>query len=133
VIGIKLANDVPIQRSHDADARHHRRTAKRSDQDQRLHCCLPFRCLVLGLRKPRDVGACVLQRDELPAARQRNGIIKTGRLGHLPVPHHWDGLFVPIEIGPHVSASLAAHLTDEPRFQVGQPDVIGPSVSADRD
>jgi hypothetical protein len=51
----------------------------------------------------------------------------------LTVAHHGDGLFVPIEVGPHVSAFLAARLTDEPRFQVGQSDVIGPSVPADRD
>jgi hypothetical protein len=51
----------------------------------------------------------------------------------LTVAHHGDGLFVPIEIGPHVSASLAASLADKPRFQIGKPDVIGPSVRADRD
>jgi hypothetical protein len=34
---------------------------------------------------------------------------------------------------PNVGASLAASLADEPRFQIGQPDVIGPLVGADRD
>jgi hypothetical protein len=58
---------------------------------------------------------------------------QNGSTRALTVAHHGDGLFIPIEIGPHVSASLAADLTDEPRFQVGQPDVIGPSVPADRD
>jgi hypothetical protein len=48
----------------------------------------------------------------------------------LTVAHHGDGLFVPIEVGPNVGASLAASLADEPQFQVGQPDVIGPLVPA---
>jgi hypothetical protein len=34
---------------------------------------------------------------------------------------------------PHVSPSLAASFADEPRFQIGEPDVIGPLVRADRD
>jgi hypothetical protein len=40
---------------HDADASHHRRAAKRSDQDQGLHGRLPFLGFVLGVRKFRDV------------------------------------------------------------------------------
>jgi hypothetical protein len=56
-IRIKLANVAAVQRSHDADARKHRRPARRRDQDQRLHGRLPFLGLVFGLRKLRDVVA----------------------------------------------------------------------------
>jgi hypothetical protein len=119
-IGIELANDVPVQCSQDANARHHRRAAKRRDQDRGLHCGLPFRRRVFAARRAGLRAATVWDR--------QNGPTKA-----LTVTHHWDGLFVPIEIGPHVSPSLAAHLADEPRFQFGQPDVIGPSVPADRD
>jgi hypothetical protein len=55
---------VSIQRLHDADPREHRRAARRRDQDQRLHCRLPLRGLMLGLRKLRDVAAGMLEGDE---------------------------------------------------------------------
>jgi hypothetical protein len=51
----------------------------------------------------------------------------------LTVAHPWDGLFIPIEIGPHIGSPLAARLAHEQRLKIGQPDVIGPSVPADRD
>jgi len=41
--------------SHDADPRERRRSAERRDQDQRFHCGLPFRGLVLSPWKLRDV------------------------------------------------------------------------------
>jgi hypothetical protein len=40
-------------------------------RDKCLHRRLPFLCLVLGLRKPRDIAAGILERDELATARQR--------------------------------------------------------------
>ncbi len=43
------------------------------------------------------------------------------------------GLLTPIKVRPDVSPSLAAALAYEPRFQIGEPDVIRPWVSADRD
>ena len=42
------------------------------------------------------------------------------------------GLFFPMEVRPDVSASLPAYLAGEPGLYVRQPDVIGPSVAADR-
>ena len=42
-IGIEHALDVAVQRSHDADAREHRRAAR--DQDQGFHSGLPLRRL----------------------------------------------------------------------------------------
>jgi len=75
-IKIKLANDVPVQRLHDADARHHRRAAKRSDQDQGLHGRLPFLGFVLGLRKFGDLECGVAQCDQGLAARHRDRIEK---------------------------------------------------------
>jgi hypothetical protein len=47
-----------------------------SDKDQGFHRRLPFRRRVLGLRALRDVGASLVQRDELATARQRDRIIE---------------------------------------------------------
>jgi hypothetical protein len=41
-------------------------------------------------------------------------------------------LFFPIEIRAYVGAPCAARLTGEPRLKIGRPDLIGPSVPADR-
>jgi hypothetical protein len=82
VIGIKHALNVAVQRPHNADARHHRRAAKRSDWDQGFHGGLPFLGFVLGLRKPCDVCADVLAGDDLATAGQRYGIVKAS----LPPP-----------------------------------------------
>jgi hypothetical protein len=50
-VGIELANVMAVQRSHDADARQHRRAAVAfGDQDQSLNGCLPFLDLLFGLR-----------------------------------------------------------------------------------
>ncbi len=49
------ALDVAVQGSHDADARKHRRTARRRGQDQRFHGGLPFRGFVFGLGQLGDV------------------------------------------------------------------------------
>src|SRR5258705_4281893 len=50
-IRVKLANVMAVQGPHDSDAREHHRSARLRDQDQGLHCCLPLRSIVLGLRK----------------------------------------------------------------------------------
>jgi hypothetical protein len=42
------------------------------------------------------------------------------------------GLHVPIEIRPDIGAAPAASLTGKPRLNIGQPDVIRPSIAADR-
>ena len=39
---------------------------------------------------------------------------------------------IPIEIRPHVRAALAARRAGEPSLDVGKPNVIGPSLCADR-
>jgi len=41
-IGIEHPLDVPVQCPHDTDAGEHRRPAIFRDQQQRLHCGLPF-------------------------------------------------------------------------------------------
>jgi hypothetical protein len=41
------------------------------------------------------------------------------------------GLPIPIEIRADVSASLAADLAGEARLDIGQPNIIRPSVAAD--
>jgi hypothetical protein len=40
--GIEHALDVPTQRPHDADARHHCRPVLFGNQDQAFHGCLPL-------------------------------------------------------------------------------------------
>ena len=56
--------DMTIQCLHHADPRKHCRTARRRDQQQRFRRRLPFRRLMLGLRKLRDVAAGILEGDE---------------------------------------------------------------------
>jgi hypothetical protein len=51
----------------------------------------------------------------------------------LPIPHHADLFPAPIKIRPHVRAALAAHPAGEALLDIGQPDIIGPAVAADRD
>ena len=75
-IGIELANDMAVQRFHDADARHHCRTVEPRDKHQYFDCRLPFRRFVLGLRKLGDVGAGVLQGDEPLTVRQRDRVLE---------------------------------------------------------
>jgi hypothetical protein len=50
--------------------------AERRDEDQGFHRRLPLRSRVLRFRQLGDVGAGVLQRDELAPARQRYRIIE---------------------------------------------------------
>jgi hypothetical protein len=59
VIGIKHPLNVAVQGPHDADAREHRRAARRRDQDQRFHCRLP---LLLMFRSRRVRSAVFLFR-----------------------------------------------------------------------
>ncbi len=44
-------------------------------------------------------------------------------------PVHYFG-FLPMEVRPDIGTTLAAHLADEQRFDIGQPDLIGPRVGA---
>jgi hypothetical protein len=53
-VRIEHALDAAVQRSHDADARKHRRAARCRDQDQGLYCVLPFRLIRFGLRERCD-------------------------------------------------------------------------------
>ena len=75
-LGVEYALNVSIERLHDADPRHHRWVARLGDQDQGFHRCLPFRGLVLGIRKPRDEFAGILKRDDLAAAGKRDWIVE---------------------------------------------------------
>ena len=43
---------------------------------------------------------------------------------------HYFG-FLPVEVRPDIGTTLAAHLADEQRFDIGRPDLIGPRVGAD--
>jgi hypothetical protein len=78
-IGIEHANDVAVERFHDADARHHCRAVEPRDKHQYFHRRLPFRRFVLGLRKLCDVLPGILQGDELATPRQRDWLIEFSR------------------------------------------------------
>jgi hypothetical protein len=51
----------------------------------------------------------------------------------LSIAHRGDRRLIPIEVRPDVRASLPAALANEPALKIGKPDVIRPSVRADRD
>jgi hypothetical protein len=46
---------------------------------------------------------------------------------------HKHARLIPIEVGSHVGAVLAAGRANEARFQIRQPNIIRPSVAADRE
>jgi hypothetical protein len=46
--------------------------------------------------------------------------------------HPADRFCVPVEVRPHIRAAPAASLAGKPRLQIGQADIIRPSVAADR-
>jgi hypothetical protein len=49
----------------------------------------------------------------------------------LSIAHHADSPLVPIEIRPHVGATLAAGIADELGLNIGKPNMISPSIAAD--
>ena len=49
------------------------------------------------------------------------------------IPHRRDRLLIPIEIRPDIGAALAAGRADKARLDVGEPDIIGPAVTAHGD
>ena len=112
-IRIELANVVTVQCLHDADPREHRRASVCRDQDQRFHCHLPLRRVVLSPRKLRDVFAGILQRDKLAAAGQRYWLVRTARTRTLAIAHRRDWLLIPIRVRPDIGAPMAGSLTDE--------------------
>jgi hypothetical protein len=82
-VGIELANDVAVQRLHDADPGEHCWAGLRlRDQDQGLNGGLPFLDLLFRLRQFLDISGSVLQRDKLATARQRYRFIE----GTFPAP-----------------------------------------------
>jgi hypothetical protein len=80
-IGIEHPLDVTVQRPHDSNPRHHR-VAAAATQHQRFNCRLPFRQVGFLLRQLGDVVCRVVQREQLPAVGQNDGILKRGRPGH---------------------------------------------------
>jgi len=68
-LGIERVLDVTVQRLHDPDPRHHRRTALRH-QHQHRDRRLPFRQVGFLLRQAGDVVGGVTKRDELSPAGQ---------------------------------------------------------------
>ena len=43
------------------------------------------------------------------------------------------GFYFPTEVRANVGTALAANLADESRLKIGQPDILGPSITADLD
>jgi hypothetical protein len=50
----------------------------------------------------------------------------------LSIAHRCDGWPLPMKVRSDVSSSLAAGRAYEPRLKIGQPDVVGPAICADR-
>jgi hypothetical protein len=75
-VWVENSLDLSIERPHDADACEHRRAAKLHHKQQAFHCRLPFRGIMFGLRKLRDVVAGLLERDELAPAGKRDRIVE---------------------------------------------------------
>jgi hypothetical protein len=70
-----LPNIATVQRSHDTDAREHRRSVKFRDQQQRFHRGLPFVGIVFRFRQFGDVLGGIAQRAQrLLSARQYDRI-----------------------------------------------------------
>jgi len=122
-----------VQCPHDPDPRQHRRPAVRRDQDQGLHRGLPLWCRVFRLRQFGDVVAGILERDELAPrgsgigssnARFQPRSATSSLVGQLPAR---------IEVRSDVGTLGAASPTNKSLFKVGEPDMIGPLVRADRD
>jgi hypothetical protein len=62
--------------THHRNARHHRVAARLGHHDEKLGRGPPFRRLVLGPRKLRDVRAGVFERDQLATAGQRDRFVE---------------------------------------------------------
>src|ERR1700756_2998042 len=56
---------------------------------------------------------------------------RSGRPRTLTIAHRRDRIFVPVKVRPNVGAFLAAGFAYEPRFHIGEPNVIRPLVCAD--
>src|SRR4051812_25260544 len=80
-VGIECKNDVAIKRLHNRDPRQHR-VATAAAQHPGLNSRLPVRQVGFRLWQLRDVVRRVLQREQLPAVWQNDGILKRGRPGH---------------------------------------------------
>jgi hypothetical protein len=73
---------MPVQRPHDADARHHGRAVMFDDQKHCFDRSLPFIELLFSLGELLDISGGVLEGDELATARQRDRIVELA----LPAP-----------------------------------------------
>jgi len=62
-------------------------------------------------------------------ARTTSSLTLPGR----SIAHRVDRCFVPVEVQPDVGTALAARLANESRLKIRQPEVIRPSVAAERD
>jgi hypothetical protein len=66
---------IPVQCTHDPDARQHRVAAMSDDQHERLERRLPFWSLVLVLGQVGDELSSIARSDQLATARERDRIV----------------------------------------------------------
>jgi hypothetical protein len=97
---------VPIQRPYNADPSKHRRSSALRHQDQRLHCGLPLRRIVLLLRQRRDVLAGIAQRRQRATFWQQYGLVKLARPSH-PMLDDFACSFVRSPVSCSTSSSIA--------------------------
>ena len=83
-IGIKRHDLAMGERLHKRNARQHR-VASAAAQQKRFDRYLPVRKFGFLLRQLGDVVRRVLQRKQLPAVGQNDGIVKLGRPGQIIV------------------------------------------------
>jgi hypothetical protein len=98
------------------------------DRNRAIHRSLPFPRLVFCLRQLRDVGAGILEGDEVATARQRYWIFKPWLPSAIS---HWRAAITPSPSRPDIGAPSAARLTDEQPLQIRQPNMVRPSICAD--
>jgi hypothetical protein len=78
-IGLELAHHVSLQLLHCADACKHCRSAEIGDEQERPDRNLPCSAILDDLLELENKGARIGSGNELPATRQRNGIIEFAR------------------------------------------------------
>jgi hypothetical protein len=119
-IRIEHPLDLSVQCPHEPNSSEHCRAAQRRDQDQGLHRCLPFLCLVNGDWKPGDVIAGVLKGDKLATAGQGDRSSKARDQSATIPPRRAD-----------VGAAMIAHGAKHPGLQISKGHVVGKAASVD--
>ena len=124
-ISIEFADDVAVELPQDADPASIVGPPRVATRIRASIVSSLFRCGMVGLGKLNDVVAGVLERDQLAAAGQFIGSSNSRDQPFSRIS------FVRSPIGADVRVSVAASLADEPRLDIGQPNVIRPLIRTD--